>query len=259
VRLLVVLVLVGCGRINFGDHSDGGVADAPDGPRLPFDIRPLDASLPSGLVVWFPLDDIDATNAADVVSGVNGTCSGSTCPTMTTGHHGTAFDFDGTDDCITVPDMGQFGQATLTLSLWVRHDLLDGSSMIAKPVDPGGGNLANSWQLQTTNTNQAMFTTTHIGSSTNTNIGTPADTLPLATFHHVAATWDGAVKRLYTDGVEGAIQPQGNGLLYGTFVMLIGCDENNTGPALRFNGVIDDVQIYNRALTAAEIQVLAAM
>jgi hypothetical protein len=41
--------------------------------------------------------------------------------------------------------------------------------------------------------------------------------------------------------------------------MLIGCDANSGTPGMRFNGAIDEVQLYSRALSLAEVQMLAAM
>ena len=120
-RGVVALLLYGCGRVGFGAAGDAGAIDAPDGRQLPFDISPLDGPLPSGLVVWFPLDDVSATDAKDVVSGFNGTCAGALCPAPTAGHHGGAFLFDGADDCIEDVDRGQFGQANITIAIWMRR------------------------------------------------------------------------------------------------------------------------------------------
>jgi len=262
VRVAVVcLLLAGCGRFHFGEHQDasvfGGAIDAPDGPMLAVDILPPDAGLPAGLVVWFPLDDASATNAADVISGHNGTCNGNQCPTQTAGHHGTAFLFDGMDDCIQVSDIGQFGQAKITLSLWIRQDVVDTCSPVAKPV--GVTTTTDTWQIETNGGNQIMFTTTETGSS-NTRVTANPNTLVIGQWHHVAATWDFMMgKALYVDG-----NPVGSTMAMGTLTYdnssaWIGCDNNNGTFAERFNGAIDDVQLYNRALTLAEIQMLAAM
>lgn len=261
---IVPLLVVGCGRIGFGPDPvrdgvgpDDAAIDAPDGPPPPFDIIPLDGPLPSGLVVWFPFDDATPQNAADVVSGFGGTCSMPSCPKTGTGHHGGAFLFDGIDDCVEVANMGQLGQAQITLSLWLLQDVSDNCSPVAKPAD-SVSTTANTWQIETTTNNEIVFTSSH-GTSANTRITAPVNTLVIGQWHHVAATYDGTVKRLYVDGAQVASGNQAGALAYDVQPMWIGCDNNSGTAALRFTGALDDVQLYNRALSLAEIQALAAM
>ncbi|HEY5945466.1 MAG TPA: LamG domain-containing protein, partial [Kofleriaceae bacterium] len=241
----------------FGGAGDAGVIDAPDGARLPFDISPLDGPLPSGLVVWFPLDDMAANNAQDVVSGFNGTCAGTLCPTPTAGHHGGAFLFDGTDDCIEDVDRGQFGQAQITIAIWMRQDIVDACSAVAKRVDVSTTAL-DSWQLETTTGNQVTLTTHH--NSGNVKIVSASNAFVVGQWHHVAATYDGADRRLYVDGTLVTNAFANGPIGYDSHSAWIGCDDNGTaGFALHFNGALDDFQVYNRALTQTEIQMLAAM
>ena len=68
-------------------------------------------------------------------------------------------------------------------------------------------------------------------------------------WHHVAGTWDGLTQRLYFDGVEIASQEPGGVLGNTSYV------EMSSGPS-PFNGMLDEVRIYNRALTQNEIQVV---
>ena len=78
-------------------------------------------------------------------------------------------------------------------------------------------------------------------------------------WHHVAATFDGNVVRCYTDGMEKSRQVKNHGPLKKTSWDL--CIGNSvigygTGEMLAFDGLIDEVRIYNRALSAAEIKAL---
>jgi hypothetical protein len=75
-------------------------------------------------------------------------------------------------------------------------------------------------------------------------------TLPLNTWTHLAATYDGSALRLYVNGalsttflVSGTLAPTTNPLRIG----------GNTIWGEYFRGLIDDVRIYNRALTPTEI------
>lgn len=119
--------------------------DAPDGPPPPFDVITPDAMLPSGLVVWFPMDDAASANATDVVSGFGGTCAMGSCPQTGTGHHGGAFLFDGINDCIEIANQGQFGQAEITIAIWIEPFLSSAGSAVAKPV--GLSATSNTWQI----------------------------------------------------------------------------------------------------------------
>ncbi|KPK37269.1 MAG: hypothetical protein AMJ65_14985 [Phycisphaerae bacterium SG8_4] len=68
-------------------------------------------------------------------------------------------------------------------------------------------------------------------------------------WQHIAGIWDGLTQRLYVDGVEIASQEPG-GVLGNTSSVEIG----SVGEP--FNGMLDEVRIYNRALVKAEIQIL---
>jgi hypothetical protein len=74
--------------------------------------------------------------------------------------------------------------------------------------------------------------------------------LPVNSWTHLAATFDGATLRLYVNGVQVASQARTGTLTTSNAVLTIG--HNIFGE--RFIGRIDEVRIYNRALTAAEIQ-----
>src|SRR2546430_11815150 len=75
--------------------------------------------------------------------------------------------------------------------------------------------------------------------------------LGLNTWTHLAATFDGATVRLYVNGAEAVSQAQTAALTPTAGTLQIGAD-SYTGE--NFAGRIDEVRIYNRALTAAEIQ-----
>lgn len=70
-------------------------------------------------------------------------------------------------------------------------------------------------------------------------------------WHHYAATYDGSIAKLYVDGVVvGSLATSGNIAYSGTPLNIGRYD----GGSYTFNGDIDDVRLYNRALTQAEVQ-----
>jgi len=74
-------------------------------------------------------------------------------------------------------------------------------------------------------------------------------------WHRVGLVWHGSYRTLYVDGVFVAEDTQ-PGLESSQMGLYIGVDKNFT-PGTLFSGFIDDVRIYNQALTAEEITTLA--
>jgi len=99
------------------------------------------------------------------------------------------------------------------------------------------------------NTNQMYF-------GVNANFVTSATTLSINTWYHVGATYDGANLKIYIngvlDGTFGYVGSVGNGSSTITF----GYDNTTSPNAEFFTGLIDEVRIYNRALTQQEITTL---
>src|SRR5205814_9746391 len=77
------------------------------------------------------------------------------------------------------------------------------------------------------------------------------DLLSEGAWAHLAATYDGADLRLYVDGVQVASQSQTGLIESSTNPLHLGGDEFF---GQFFDGVMDDVRIYNRALSARDIQ-----
>jgi hypothetical protein len=86
--------------------------------------------------------------------------------------------------------------------------------------------------------------------------GTPLDArgttqLPLNVWSHLAATYDGAMLRLYVNGAQVGTRAVTGGLVASAGVLRLG---GNSLWGEYFSGRIDEVRIYNRALTTNEIQ-----
>ena len=72
------------------------------------------------------------------------------------------------------------------------------------------------------------------------------DVLTVGQWHYVAGTWDGSTQHLYIDGEEIASEARGGVLGNTSNVVMSSGGEP-------FNGMLDEVRIYNRALTEPEI------
>jgi hypothetical protein len=68
---------------------------------------------------------------------------------------------------------------------------------------------------------------------------------------HLAVTYDGATQRLYVNGVQAASRAQTGSIAVGNQPLRIGGSASFAGEF--FQGLIDEVKVYNRALSASEI------
>src|SRR2546425_823551 len=204
---------------------------------------PVKAQAP-GLVAAYGFAEGAGTTVADSSGNNNmGTISGATWTTA--GRFGSALAFNGTSAVVTVPNSTSLQLTTgMTLEAWVyptvaptgwravidknvdRYYLMASSDQGNRPV------IGGTWAAGNQNT---------VGPSV----------LAVNTWTHLATTFDGATVRLYVNGAQVASQAQTTPLTTSTGTLQIGGDAY-TGE--NFAGRIDEVRIYNRALTLAEIQ-----
>ena len=133
-----------------------------------------------------------------------------------------------------------FNLSTPTYSAWIKTTQTGIQYIIDHDVYYGGSLILSNGALEF---NHSGATTTAI-TSTKVNDGT---------WHFVAMTFDGAYVRLYIDGaLQGTFYGPSLGFL--SFEDLYIGERGNNGNF--FNGSIDDVRIYNRALSSSEITAL---
>ncbi len=166
----------------------------------------------------------------------------------TAGRYGSGFSFNGADSWITIADAPSLDLSTgMTLEAWVYPTSLSGWRTVILKEIPGG--LAYGLYAHDNAPNPASYV--HLtGATLGDGLAGPTQ-LPLNTWTHLAATYDGSTQRLYVDGVQVASEPLGGSMVSSSDVLRIG---GNSVWGEHFSGVIDEVRVYNRALTAAEIQ-----
>ena len=161
------------------------------------------------------------------------------------GRFGSALSFDGVNDWVSVPDANSLDLTTgMTLEAWVRPTALGGWRTVIFKERPGGvvyGLFAD--QAGSRPSGQVF-----IGSERNA-VGTAA--LPLNAWTHLATTYDGAVVRLYVNGVLAGSTSVTGAMAASTGVLRVG---GNSIWGEWFAGLIDEVRVYNRALSAGEVQ-----
>jgi beta-lactam-binding protein with PASTA domain len=212
------------------------------------------SSGPSGVVLALGFDEASGATAIDSSpSGRNGTVTGAV---RVPGKLGSALSFNGTSDWVTVVD-GAAGTPLdlttgMTLEAWVKPTTLNGWDPIV--LKERGVNAMSYGLYANDGAPLAGGVAAPAGYA---RIGTidraVRGTAPLATgvWTHIATTYDGANQRLYVNGVQVAARAQAGAMTVGDQPLRIGGDASFSGEF--YQGLIDDVRVYNRALTAAEI------
>jgi hypothetical protein len=242
-------------RAEFGAAASGGKLYAVGGGSgAP--MSSVEAFTPTGMTGWWPGDG----NAFDIRGGNNGTLQRGAA--FAPGLVGQAFSYDGVDDFVRVEDNNvlRVGAGALTLDAWIKAPPGNTPRAIAAKVGlnfPFAG-----YALRIANDNRLDFFAVDCGTG---SCGFGVTRLPLSgtsivaddTFHHVAGVRraDGTLE-VYVDGVLEAsrLDPLWNTDSADPFT--IGEIDAGPLPEQPFTGIIDEVELFNRALLASEIQAL---
>jgi hypothetical protein len=207
---------------------------------------------PSELISWWSGDG----NADDIQNVNNGTLQGDA--TFAAGMVGQAFSFDGVGDYVEAPENGSLDfNGSFSIDLWVKPNgfLPDSSSspMVSKyDFSQGFPNVAYEFSLWPDGRVQFVVTC----DTTNMNRRTVPGVIPVGEFSHVAAVYRQEVPRLEIY-VNGQLQP-GDTRRSCSFInqndipVRIGKRINSSWESF-FYGLIDEVEVFNRALEPEEI------
>jgi hypothetical protein len=162
---------------------------------------------------------------------------------------------------VGVADSASLDQITnqVTVSAWVYFDGVVDASMYGTAISRQVGNsvLEQHYHLslfgQGTDARPHLFIRTVNGTDI---LGAP-DTVPQQKWTHMAGTYDGATVRLYVNGAEisNMAMPLTGAFESDTTPLVIGGNDNDTSgvPTELFPGSLDEIMLYKRALSAAEI------
>ncbi len=196
----------------------------------------------TGLVGSWHFNEANATAPAYDSSGQGntGTLWGRANRT-TDGKFGNAMKFDGTDDYVEVSNSGPISPTeAITVEYWVYPQLFTGSkyqeavrksSDYLTGIDPS---------------NRLFFTVNNFAG------GQAVYTVPaLYQWYHVVGTYDRVNQKLYVNGILRDSSAYTAAIQQSVTTLRVGTNPDNTE---NFNGTIDEVRIYNRTLSASEIQ-----
>ena len=206
------------------------------------------AAQSAGLVAAYSFDEGAGTTAADNSgTGNNGTLiNGATW--STTAKFGAAASFDGTNDRIDVADSNSLDLTSgMTLEAWVRPTANSSyRTVLLKEVT---GELAYALYAADSDHGGRSSGWNRIGNVSRFADGTSA--LPLNTYSHIAVTYNGSSLVFYVNGVATRSTAATGNIQTSTMPLRIG---GNTIWGEYFQGQIDELRVYNRALTQNEIQ-----
>jgi len=212
------------------------------------------SSVPPSLVSRWTFDDADTNSgtAVDVVGSNDGTIQGATTgvsganQTYTTNE---AYSFDGTDDRVEIPNLGFGKTSTFTVAAWIKIDSLSTNENYAwfGRFNPAGDDALYSYW----NRNESQFSV-EIGEFDSTDTTGLTGGSSTTNWQHVAFTWDGGTDTLtfYQDGVaQGSVTKNVTEFAASGDIWIGGRSDG----AQYFEGDIDDVRVYDKALTSTEV------
>ena len=198
---------------------------------------------PANLVSWWLADG----DASDIVMSNNGLLKNGAA--FTTGMVGSAFNFDGVDDYVAVSDDPSLNPIhAITVDAWINRSSLDndyGPVVVKRPNNNSGYTLEAAY-------GDIAF---HVYVSGRGYVSSPFATLPTDQWVHVAGVYDGSTISLYLNGnligsntsAPGAIHVESGEL---------GIGHDQANPDRFYKGLVDEVEIFDRALSASEIQAI---
>jgi hypothetical protein len=200
---------------------------------------------PHGIVAWWPADG----NANDVIGTNNGALMGSA--TFAQGEVGQAFSFNGSNAYVQVPqnNLWAFGTNDFSIELWANFSTNQSATLIC---DTEGGGENPKWDFTYAN-DQLYF---HYAPPYNGNIAVSAAFTPVFGFwYHLAVTRSGNVWTFFTNGVVAATGTDSPALPTSiTAPLTIGASP--TDDQYYMNGLLDEICIYNTALSGSQIQAI---
>ncbi len=216
-------------------------------------VWPLSAQTTIGLVAYYPLDSIyrDATgNTANT-----GTPAGN--PYFSCGAFGNALRMNGQSDEVVIlggPVNDEFDDEDITISLYIKPTGGDGTQYVLSKRSPScfGGNEFYIRYVPGSRTVNVVFLET-----LDKSVGLAYTLNNTACWQHIAVVREGGRVRLFINGELVQVRSTANRLdVFNDGDLTIG-NSRCKGPAERgFNGLIDDLRIYNRALSEKDVREL---
>ncbi len=193
-------------------------------------------------------DEGSGTTAYDSIGNNHGTIYGAT---WTTGQFNSALGFDGVDDYVDMADtVKNYLETSYTVSAWIKTNTASSNKVISAyrhNID------ANPVLFQLDHFNEDIRLTVR-DNSHNTAQAVYANVLTTSTWYHIAGVREENVLNVYVNGVSGIQGSETLGAINPDNLKIGALQFAGNPPSNYFDGTIDDVIIFDRALSAEEIR-----
>jgi large repetitive protein len=209
------------------------------------------------LVAHFQMEENGGTTLVDASgAGNNGTTVGGPTWVSSQTGLGLALNLNGTSQYATAPDSASLDiTSAITLAAWVRPEKVATQYLIKKAIISPSG--TNGYELSLSSTGKAFVRFNQVTNANTYRVD--SDVIPATgtTWVHLAATYDGTTIRMYVNGAQSGT-PLAAAFAIATNNLVLGIGAESNG-ATKFQGAMDEVRVYNRALSATEILALATL
>jgi hypothetical protein len=226
-------------------------------PATPNEPACTDESCEIGATVLLPLDDANGTTVTDASgNGHDGALlNGASFEALNGDGSPYAVDFDGVDDMIDLGSVDVRGTG-LTLAAWFFADSFSGSAADGRLISKATGiqDDEHVFMLSTIRARSAVRLRgrVRVGGSTTALIASTGN-VDEGEWNHAALTYDGTTIRLYLNGQDvGSTRLSGTVDVDPSVSVAVGGQPLGAGSKF-FDGLIDDVRIYEQGLTSAEV------
>ena len=204
----------------------------------------------NGLVAYYPFDG----NADDETgNGNNGTVNGASLTTDRNGNANKAYSFDGVDDFIRVENSNTLQNLNnnCTISAWVfaNNYSITVAEIIPILAKSASSSSTNQFRLGYDKSSNALYS-----SINGTGYSANCPTVLLNSWYHIVVVHNGNQTSFFINGIEYNFTNTGNSTFDSSQPLIIGQDIEGLNEKL--DGKLDDIRIYNRALTDSEVEKL---
>lgn len=200
---------------------------------------------PEGVIGWWSGE----ANTTDRAGGTSGTVLGAMG--YLPGKVGQAFTFNGGSDVIRLPEAAPFERQEFTCELWLRR-----ANSATTSDSPGGGGLfvggPGSYALVMDHEGRLELNHVAVGRVTGTYRITDLE------WHHVALSRSAGSVTFVVDGTQVETLPSTDIFTFGTPFAIGGLAEPLDGQRYAFQGTLDEVTVYDRALSTSQIAAIHA-
>ena len=191
---------------------------------------------PAGMIAWWRGQD----DALDATGTNHGTLRGNAA--YAAGKVGQGFTFDGSGDYVETPSVPalNFGTGDFTVEFWAKFNSIGGEQVLAEMFTGASG---PGWTFTKLSSQRLQL---YINGSP---VNSPVNSFSTGVWYHFAARRASGVGSIFKDGVLIQSDPSANSANSTSSFKIA----SRNGTSLFLNGQMDEVALFNRALTDAEI------